>query len=158
VQPSDWLVDTPGRLPLECVATISDPAISQVVLACIRASPGGFPAHAVAASAGALHVALQHSTAAFVKVLLDAGADPNVGFFGRTNPMETPLNALALVGENYFEEKLSLLLAAGARLEAVNSHIHTAGPPSLLLHSMSASLRTMRCWRQAPGRAPCAST
>jgi hypothetical protein len=77
-QPGEWLLGKPGRFPLDLVAIITDPAASQAVLDCIRASPGGFPVHAVLAIEGVLHRALKHSPAAFVKVLLDAGADPNV--------------------------------------------------------------------------------
>jgi len=114
-QPGDWLIGTPGCFPLEQVAFVTDPAVSHAVLDCIRASPGGFPAHAVSASAGALHVALQHSTAMYVKMLLDAGADPNKCDSCHTDPKQTPLHALALGGGCEVDAKLSLLLAAGAR-------------------------------------------
>jgi len=97
-QPGDWLIGTPGHFPLEYVAKISDPTVSQAVLACIRASSCGFPAHAVSASASVLHVALQQSPAAYVKVLLDAGADPNAGVVGHSDPTQTPLHTLAHVG------------------------------------------------------------
>jgi len=120
-QPGDWLIGKPGRLPLECVAAITDPAVAHAVYNCIRASPGGFPAHAVVASAGALPQALLYSTVAFVKALLDAGADPNVGYVSHSDPSQTPLHALAIGGDYEFDTKLSLLLAAGARLEAVTS-------------------------------------
>ena len=108
-QPGDWLIGSPGRFPLECVAGITDPAVSQAVLDCIRASSGGFPAHAVAASVGALHLALQRSTAACVRALLDAGADPNVCDVSHSDPTETPLHALALGGGCEFDAKLSRL-------------------------------------------------
>ena len=120
-QPGDWLIDMRGHFPLAHVAALSDPAVSQAVLACIRASPGGFPAHAATASTGALHMASEWSTATLVQALLDAGADPNVGAANRPDPTQTPLHALALGGDAEFDAKLSLLLAAGARLEAVNS-------------------------------------
>jgi len=91
-KPGDWLVGTLGRLPLERAAFVHDPAVSRAVLARIEASPGGFPAHAVAASPGILQPALQFSTASFVKALLDAGADPNFALFAPPKPMETPLH------------------------------------------------------------------
>ena len=96
-------------------------------------SPGGFPAHAVTGSVGALHMALQRSTVAFVQALLDAGADPNGdGLPDASGGVGKPLHALATVSPSGygsgsdFNAKLSLLLSAGARFEAVNSRSRTA--------------------------------
>jgi hypothetical protein len=127
-QPGDWLIGMPGKMPLGLAAAIPDPAVSTALLACIMASPGGFPAHAVTASAGALHHTLQRSTVAFVQALLDAGADPNGdGLPDASGGVGKPLHALAAMSSSSsdFDAKLSLLLAAGARLEAVNSRGRT---------------------------------
>ena len=64
--PGDWLVGpASAKLPLHRAAAISNPAVSHAVLDAIVSSPGGFPAHAVAASPGILQLALQKSTPAF---------------------------------------------------------------------------------------------
>ena len=103
------------------------------MLDAIVASPGGFPAHAVAASPGVLQLALQNSTPAFVRALLAAGANAN-----EPSPMVTdsivmmvlPLHALT--NENPhgdprdFSDKLRLLLDAGAGLEAIDITRRTA--------------------------------
>jgi hypothetical protein len=131
-QPSDWLVQGPGPggrlLPLFCAAALSDAAVAQAVLDAIVASPGGFPAHAVAASPGILHSALQTSTASFVQALLDAGAD----IAAVDAPLQdnvTPLHALATSNPHGdardFSDKLRLLLDAGADLEAELAHYGT---------------------------------
>ena len=77
-------------------------------------------------------MALQRSTVAFVHTLLDAGADPKGDSFPNAlGYVQKPLHALAIDspsghGSNSdFGTKMSLLLAAGARLEAVNSRGRT---------------------------------
>ena len=127
-QPGDWLVGRPEELPLQAVVG-HDPPVLRVVLGMIRASPGGFPARAVAATPELLHMALLHSPAVFVEALLDAGADPNRDSSltappGATDSM-APLHALAVAGgfdTPDFDAKLRLLLTAGAALEGVDSH------------------------------------
>jgi len=127
-QPGDWLIGEPGQTPLEWAASIPDAAVSAAALDCIILSPGGFPVHAVAGSVGALHSALQCSTIAFVQALLDAGADPDGDDVANSSGyVAKPLHALALASPSGhgsgsdFDAKLSLLLIAGARLEAANS-------------------------------------
>ena len=133
-QPSDWLVGLAGeRLPLHDVAAIPDPVATQAVLDVIVESPGGFPAHAVAASPDVLHQALQTSTATCVAALLAAGADPAamvawplIGCSGTAGP----LHVLAIANPNGdardFGDKLRLLLDAGAELEATDNRARTA--------------------------------
>ena len=136
-QPGDWLVgDDQYSLPLYHAAFIFDPAFSTAVLDAIVASPGGFPAHAVAASPDVLNMALQRSTPAFVRALLAAGADATVqspmptGLNASTMIMTHPLHALAAENTNGdprdFGAKLRLLLDAGAQLEATGESGWTA--------------------------------
>jgi ankyrin repeat protein len=119
-------------LPLFMAAAIPDPVTAQAVLDVIVESPGGFPAHAVAASPGILHKALQASTASFVAALLAAGADPAalVTLGDATNPPVRPLHALAIRNPHGdardFGDKLRLLLDAGVNLEATDAHLWTA--------------------------------
>jgi hypothetical protein len=131
-QPSDWLVGPDGMLlPLYAVAAIPSSAAVQSVLDAIVESPGGFPAHAVAASPGILHKALQHSTASFVAALLAAGADPAAldSMGDATAPPRRPLHALARENPHGdardFGDKLRLLLDADADLEATDSRSWT---------------------------------
>jgi hypothetical protein len=129
-QPSHWLVGPAGKpLPLFSAASILDPIATQAVLDVIVESPGGFPAHAVAASPGVLHKALQSSTASFVAALLAAGADPASmneisSSVDGTAQQGRPLHALALANPNGdardLGDKLRLLLDAGADLEATD--------------------------------------
>ena len=135
VQSRDWLVSRAMHAsPLNQAAAICDTAVSLAVLDVIVASPGGFPAHAVAASPGILLLALQRSTPAFVSALLAAGADatvkstvPTTGSIVR---MALPLHALALENPHGdprdFRAKLRLLLDAGADLEAIGEFEWTA--------------------------------
>jgi ankyrin repeat protein len=130
-QPGDWLVGSQCSLPLYHAAFISDPAVSQAVLDAIVASPGGFPAHAVAASPGVLQVALQRATPAFVRALLAAGAEPNTPspVLNTADCADTmlPLHALAFDGDpRDVGAKLRLLLDAGAQLEATGDSGRTA--------------------------------
>jgi ankyrin repeat protein len=132
-KPSDWLVGLHGKeLPLYVAACIPDPVAAQAVLDVIVESPGGFPAHAVAASPSILHTALQTSTASFVAALLAAGADPValVALGDGKKPPARPLHALAIenpLGDaRDFGDKLRLLLGAGVDLEAKNSRSWTA--------------------------------
>lgn len=127
-QPGDWLVGRPEEMPLQAVVEFDAPVLREV-LGMIQASPGGFPARAVAATRDLLHLALLQSPSVFVEALLDAGADPNgdSGPPAQTGGLESmaPLHALAVAGGNGtpdFDAKLRLLLAAGARLEGVESH------------------------------------
>ena len=126
-RPSDWLVGPAEQLPLFVAACIPAPA-AQAVLDAIVASPGGFPAHAVAASPGVLHKALQASTASFVAALLAAGADAaamntiSESIDGTAQMRGVPLHALVAGSPpgdaRDFGDKLRLLLGAGADLEA----------------------------------------
>ena len=138
-QASDWLVATGsiGRvLPLNALAFVGCPVAPQAILDAIVESPGGFPAHAVATSPTILHPALQHSTPAFVKALLAAGADPlaqyRVATIGdeRATAYYSPVHSLALLNPNCdpvdFRDKLRLLLDAGAELEATTTGSRTA--------------------------------
>jgi hypothetical protein len=87
-QPSDWLVGPAGdRLPLHMAVGIFDPVAAQALLDVIVESPGGFPAHAVAASPGILHRALQFSTASFVAALRAAGVDPAASKMAGAKPL-----------------------------------------------------------------------
>jgi hypothetical protein len=119
-------------LPLHEAAGIPDPVAAQAVLDVIVESPGGFPAHAVAASPGILHTALQMSTASFVAALLAAGADPTAlhAVSDSTKPPVRPLHALAIENPHGdardFGDKLRLLLDAGVDLEATDSRSQTA--------------------------------
>jgi hypothetical protein len=132
-QSSDWLVGpVGGLLALHVSAGITNPTAAQAVLDVIVESPGGFPAHAVAASPGALHQALQTSTASFAAALLAAGADPVALVAwppGDKSALLRPLHALAVA--NFYcsardvGEKLHLLLDAGADLEATNGRSRT---------------------------------
>jgi hypothetical protein len=125
-RPSDWLVGPVDKpLPLHRAAFIPDPVTTQALLGVIFESPGGFPAHAVAASPGILHQALQTSTASFVAALLAAGADPTaLDVKGDSDLTGQPLHALAVMNLNGdahdFGDKLRLLLDAGADLEATD--------------------------------------
>ena len=132
-RPSDWLVGPAGKpLPLVMAAANPDPVVAQAVLDAIVASPGGFPAHAVAATPCFLHKALQRSTASFVAALLAAGADPTAldSMGDATDPPRRPLHALAVTNPGGdardFGDKLRLLLDAGADLEATDSRSQTA--------------------------------
>jgi hypothetical protein len=131
-QPSDWLVGPAGKmLPLHKAACIPDPVVAKAVLDVIVESPGGFPAHAVAASPGILHVALLASTASFVAALLAAGADPAAldTTSGDSKLENRPLHALASAipqgDARGFSDKLRLLLDAGADLEATNGYFRS---------------------------------
>jgi ankyrin repeat protein len=121
------------ELPLLVAAAIPNPVAAQAVLDAIVESPGGFPAHVVAASPHILHAALQNSPASFVVALLAAGADPAaLVAWPNIDSSESvrPLHALALANPHGdardFGDKLRLLLDAGADLEATNSHSWTA--------------------------------
>ena len=132
-QSSDWLVGPAGEpLALRVATGIPDPVAAQAVLDVIVESPGGFPAHAVAASPGDLHQALQTSTASFVAALLSAGADPVALVAwppGDESALLRPLHTLAVStffgSTRDFGEKLRLLLDAGADLEATNGRSRT---------------------------------
>jgi len=128
-QPDDWLDSpAPGLHPLNVAASIRWPT-SQLAFDAIVASPGGFPAHAVAASRGALNAAMQFSTLAFATALVEAGADPN-GECPAKPPhfiRDRPLHALVTMRPSGhgcasdLDARLALLLSAGAQLEAVDS-------------------------------------
>jgi hypothetical protein len=131
-QPRDWLttLDLP---PLQLAVSITQPEVSLAVLDELVASPGGFPAHAVAASPGILHHALQKSTPAFVEALLAAGADavaPSQARAAKPGVLSLPLHALATANPRGdprdFRDKLRLLLDAGADLEATGPAGKTA--------------------------------
>ena len=130
-QPRDWLVGMANYMPLWVAACISDPAATTAVLDAIVASPGGFPTHALAASPGVLHMALQRSTPAFVRALLAAGADAGASLvLSKDANGKLPLHALAFENPHGnrrdFSDKLRLLLDAGAQLEATGDPWCTA--------------------------------
>jgi hypothetical protein len=135
-QPGDWLVkgSVEEHLPLFTATGISNPAVSQAVLDAIVASPGGFPAHAVAASPSIVLHALHRSKPAFVLALLAAGADPNapapMRLYDDTTSMMRPLHSLVIGNlsddPRDFGAKLRLLLDAGVDLEATIESGRTA--------------------------------
>jgi hypothetical protein len=155
-QSSDWLMGPGGKsLPLYLAAGIPDAVAMQAVLDVIVESPGGFPAHAVAASPRILHQALQRSTASFVVALLAAGADPAAldSMGDATKPPVRPLHALAISNPHGeardLGDKLRLLLDAGADLEATNGLSRTA----LLEAAMSERLVAIDALLAAGARA-----
>ena len=129
-RPGDWLVGPDCEsMPLYELASITDPAVSHAVLDLIAASPGGFPAHAVAASSpAALNMAAHSAPASLVRQLLRAGADANAAHMvhDAAGMSCTRLPLHMLVASNIkcggvdFEEKLRLLLDAGADVEGAN--------------------------------------